>query len=566
MISSFSIIPKPVELLPRGDFFILAPDTVIVTDSQNQKNGAYLRDFLTPAMGAPLSVQGKTDQIENIITLKIDPALADLTEEGYRLIVSETAVFIAGSTPKGIFYGIQTLRQLLPIEIEGREEVVGMQWQIPCCEIVDYPRFSWRGYMLDEGRHFQGKETVLRVLDLMALLKLNVFHWHLTEDQGWRIEIKRYPKLTEIGSQRAGTAQSFNDMRKKQHDGIPHGGFYTQDEIREIVSYAAERQITIVPEIEIPGHCRAAVAAYPELSCFKDKVKVATGPGIYKDIYCAGKETTFEFLQNVLDEILLLFPSPVIHLGGDEAPKARWKRCSACQQRIQTEGLKNEHELQTYFIHRISEYLKSKGRTVMGWNEILDAFRHTKKTLKQQAEQGLSYQTFEAAELHTDQSNESDESIIQYWVRNKRGLLAALRAGQKVVNSAYLDTYLDHSYSLTPLSRAYHFDPILKGADEKAAQNILGLEAPMWTEWVPNQNRLEYQTYPRLTAFAEVGWTPKPLRNYSDFRQRLMIFNKRLDYFDIQYAPEVDWDPPWYQRFFGIFTIAQPQTRTRPQN
>ena len=386
--------------------------------------------------------------------------------------------------------------------------------------------------MLDEGRHFHGKEIVLQTLDLMALQKLNIFHWHLTEDQGWRIEIKRYPKLTEIGSQRAGTAQTWKDMRNGVHNGIPQGGFYTQEEIREIVAYAVERHISVIPEVEIPGHSLAALAAYPELSCSGGPFEVPTRFGIFKDIYCAGKEFTFEFLENVLDEIMELFPSKIIHIGGDEAPRARWKKCPDCRRRIQAEGLKNEHELQTYFINRIADYLKSHGRQLLGWNEIL----------------GESL---------------SDEAVIQYWVRNKKGLLDALRKGQKVVNSAYLYTYLDHSYSLTPLSRAYNFDPIFNGTGDEAALNILGLEAPMWTEWVPNRARLDYQTYPRLTAFAEVGWTPAPLRDYADFRVRLATFNRRLDIHGVQYAPKGDWEPPWYQKIFGILTIAKPQTKTR---
>jgi hexosaminidase len=288
----------------------------------------------------------------------------------------------------------------------------------------------------------------------------------------------------------------------------------------------------IVPEIEMPGHSKAALAAYPEFSCTRKTTQVPTRFGIFKDNFCPGSESTFEFLENILVEIMNLFPSKVIHIGGDEAPITRWKNCPDCQQRIQTEELKNEHELQSYFTNRISNFLESHGRHLMGWNEIL----------------GESL---------------SNKAIVQYWVRNKKGLLAALQNGQKIVNSAYLDTYLDHSYSLTPLSRAYQFDPIFKRVDEKDAGNILGLEPPMWTEWVPNRNRLDYQTYPRLTAFAEVGWTPRQLKDYDDFRKRLTTFNKRLDYFDVRYAPEDDWEPPWYKRVFGIFTIAQAQTRTR---
>jgi hexosaminidase len=530
-MSNYPIIPKPVELQPRDGFFKLTTKTIIFTDESNRGNAAYLRDFLAPAVGRALSIQEVSDQI-NGIQLQIDPGLEGLYEEGYTLTVVGDGILIYAPNPIGVFYGLQSLRQLLPVEIENQQTTTIKPLLVPCCDITDYPRFPWRGYMLDEGRHFQGMETVLQTIDLMALQKLNILHWHLTEDQGWRIEIKRYPKLTEIGSQRAGTSQSFNDMRKNHHDGIPHGGFYTQGEIRQVVAYAAERQIIIIPEIEIPGHSLAALAAYPEFSCTGGKFEVGTRFGIFKDVYCPGKDTTFEFLQNVLDEIMDLFPAKIIHIGGDEAPKARWKECPDCQRRIVAKGLKNVHDLQVYTTNRIDEYLAAKGRQLMGWNEILGP-------------------------------NLSKDAIVQYWVRNKKGLLQAIRNGQQVVNSAYLDTYLDHTYALTPLSRAYNFDPIFKDVEEKSAQNILGLEAPMWTEWVPSRGRLDYQTYPRLTALAEVGWTPKSHRDYAGFRERLNSFTQRLDILGIRYAPEEDWEPPWYRRLFGIFTIAQAQTKTR---
>ena len=557
-MNTYPIIPKPQHLQAQDGFFRLTSETKIVADSPNQGNAAYLRDFLAPALGVSLSVTGDSDQNRNAISLKLDPALQHLGTEGYSLTIEIDRVQISAFDPAGVFYGLQTLRQLLPPEIENRHPVSGVTWQIPCCQITDQPRFPWRGYMLDEGRHFQSKETVLAILDLMALQKLNIFHWHLTEDQGWRIEINAYPKLTAIGAHRAGTAQSFGDLRKKSHDGIPHAGFYTQAEIREIVVYAAQRHITIIPEIEIPGHCRAAIAAYPELGCTSAVVPVATGPGIYKDIYCAGKESTFEFLQIVFDEILALFPAKIIHIGGDEAPKARWKECPACQQRIQAEGLKNEHELQTYFINRIAEYVNTRGREVMGWNEILDAFHATTKTQRREDTQSSSSSSFESSRLRSENAK---NPIIQYWVRNKKDLLAALKNGQKVVNSAYLDTYLDHSYSLTPLRRAYQFEPVFAELDAHAASNILGFEAPLWAEWVPNRARLDYQTFPRLTAFAEVGWTPVAQRNYPDFRARLAAFTQRLDVLGVRYAPESDWNPALLRRAFGIFSIAQPQKR-----
>ena len=526
---NYAILPKPVELQPQAGWFAVTHETILIADNANQGNAVYFRDFLAPAMGVSLSILADPDFQGKAIILKLDPALQNLGPEGYALSVQPQQIQIRAAHPAGVFYGLQTLRQLLPIEIENRIPKPGISWQIPCCQISDQPRFPWRGYMLDEGRHFQGKETVLQTLDLMALQKLNIFHWHLTEDQGWRIEIKRYPRLIDVGSHRPGTAQGLGDMLRGTHNGQPHAGYYTQEEIHQIVAYAAERHITIVPEIEIPGHCRAVIAAYPELSCNAADVQVATGPGIYKEIYCPGKETTFEFLQAVLDEIMALFPSEIIHIGGDEAPKARWKECPDCQRRIHTEGLKDEHDLQTYFTNRIAAYLKSHGRQVMGWNEIL------------------------AGELDS-------EAIVQYWMRNKTGLLAAIKNGQKVVNSAYFDTYLDHSYALTPLKRAYQFEPVFSELDPESAANILGLEAPLWTEWVPSRARLNYQTYPRLTALAEVGWTARERRAYSDFRARLTYFRPRLDLLGVRYAPESAWAPDLLRRALGIFTIFQPQT------
>jgi len=523
------IIPFPAKIERQAGELCLTPETDILTDSTNRWNADYLHDLLANPTGFPLRVQTGGRAAKNVIRLRLDPTLEGLGREGYRLEVRPEAIVIEAPGTAGIFYGIQTLRQLLPVEIEERHTVFDVDWYVPCVLIEDRPRFTWRGFMLDEGRHFQGTETALLTLDLMALQKLNVLHWHLTEDQGWRIEIKKYPRLTEVGAQRTGTSKT---VLGKQHDEIPYVGFYTQDEIREIVAYAIQRHITIVPEIEMPGHSLAALASYPDLSCTGGPFEVATHFGIFPEIYCAGKETVFTFLQDVLDEILDLFPSPYIHIGGDEAPKERWKKCADCQRRIREKGLKDEHALQVYFTNRIATYLDLKGRHVMGWNEIL--------------RDGLV-----------------KGAVLHFWAGGRERMLEAVRNEKRaVVMSTYLDTYLDHSYSLMPLSRAYRYEPVPAELDENETGSILGLEFPLWSEWVPNRARLDYQVYPRLTAMAETGWTPKDRKDFKDFRRRLEKLLGRLDRLEVRYAPLKEAEPSKVRQWFGIFTIPQSQTRT----
>jgi hexosaminidase len=523
------IIPFPAKMERLVGEFILTPETGILTDTANQWNADYLRELLSTPTNFPLPFRKGDRAVKNNINLNLDPSLVGLGSEGYMLNVSPTAIIIEARETTGVFYGIQSLRQLLPIEIEERSPVSDVDWHIPCVLIEDKPRFAWRGFMIDEGRHFHGKETVLLTLDLMSLQKLNILHWHLTEDQGWRIEIKKYPKLTEVGSQRAGTSKS---LLGNKHDGIPQRGFYTQNEIREIVAYAGERHITIVPEIEMPGHSLAALASYPELSCTGGPFNVATHFGIFPDIYCAGKETVYTFLIDVLDEILELFPSPYIHIGGDESPKKRWRGCPECQRRIQEQRLKGVHALQAYFTNRIADYIESKGRHVIGWNEILW--------------DGLV-----------------EGAVVQFWARGRKRLLEAIQAGKRlVVMSTYLDTYLDHSYNLMPLSRAYRFEPIPAELGENDTDRVHGLEFPLWCEWVPDRARLDYQVYPRLTAMAETGWTPKDKKDFKDFLRRLESLLGRLDLLGVRYAPLEDAEPPKFKQWFGIFSILHPQTRT----
>ncbi len=510
-----NIIPLPSQIEMRSGIFRLTSRTVILTDPPNRWNAGYLQTFLSAPTGFPLPVGTSEQAGQDSIRLHLDPGLAALGREGYRLTVSPTQVTVEAPETTGVFYGLQSLRQLLPIQIEERHPVSGVDWQVACLVITDRPRFTWRGFMLDEGRHFQGRDTVLQTLDLMALHKLNVFHWHLTEDQGWRIEIKKYPRLTEIGSRRLGTRNAFTGGK---HDGIPHGGFYSQAEIREIVAYAAERHITIVPEVEMPGHSLAALAAYPGLSCTGGPFEVATHFGIYPDIYCAGKESVFTFIKYVLDEVLDVFPSPYIHIGGDEAPKKRWKNCPDCQRRIHAEGLKDAHALQVYFTNRIAAYLDSKGRHTIGWNEILQA--------------GLA-----------------ESAVVQYWVGGRQRILKAIQTERrKIVMSYCLKTYLDYPYNLIPLRRIYRYEPVPAGMDETDAASILGVESPLWTEWVPTRQRLYFQVYPRLTALAETGWTPKDLKSLPDFLRRLENFLARLDLLGVRHASLREAEPSVLKR------------------
>ncbi|MGZ6346803.1 MAG: beta-N-acetylhexosaminidase [Anaerolineales bacterium] len=523
------IIPRPHKIEWRSGEFFLDRDSEIHPDPPNLWNATYLRKLLAPSTAYQLEIRPGSLTTKNSIRLGLNVGLEHLGREGYRLEIQSDAIVIESSGTAGVFYGIQTLRQLLPVEIENPTSEINADWRIPCLLIEDRPRFPWRGFMLDDGRYFHGKETVYITLDLLALQKINILHWHLTEDQGWRVEIKKYPALTEVGSHRAGTSKT---MFGKKHDGIPHAGYYTQDDIREIVAYAARRNITVVPEIEMPGHSLAALASYPELACTAGPFQVATHFGVFPDIYCAGKERVFTFLQDVVDEILDLFPSPYIHIGGDEAPKRRWKKCPDCQQRIREQGLADEHGLQCYFSNRIAAYLDSKGRKVMGWNEIL--------------REGLV-----------------ESAVIQFWAGDRQRLIAAVRNQKRfVVMSSYLRTYLDHSYGLMPLSRAYQYEPIPEELEQEDASSILGLEFPLWSEWVPDRPRLDYQVYPRLTAMAETGWTAKDKKDPEDFLRRLENFLIRLHHLGVGFAPLREAEPSRIRQWLGIFSIPLPQTRT----
>ncbi len=403
-------------------------------------------------------------------------------EGSYRLEVGPVAVRLQAPDTAGLFWGLQTLRQL------RRGDT------IPGCVIEDEPRFPWRGQLLDVGRHFLSVDQVKKTIDLLAYHKMNVLHWHLVEDQGWRMEVKRYPRLTEVGAWREAGANAPWPGR--------HGGFYTQEEIREVVAYAAERHVTVVPEIEMPGHCQAALASYPELSCTGAVGAVGNRWGVVRDVYCAGSEEVFEFLTGVLEETLAMFPSEFIHIGGDECPKDRWKACPKCQARIKSEGLKDENELQSWFIKRIDAWLTERGRRLVGWDEILEG--------------GLA-----------------KGATVQSW-RGMNGALIAARAGHDVVSSPTSHCYLDYDHVAIPLAKTYSFDPVPPELTREEGAHVLGLEGNVWGEWTPT-DRVEQQTWPRLCAVAEIGWSRKDARDETDFLGRMKTHYGRLDALGVRY-------------------------------
>lgn len=444
----------------------------------------------------------------------------DLAQEAYQLTILREEITIVANDETGVFYGLQSLLQLI---LAGYQS--GMtELDLPCVHITDQPRFAWRGFMLDEARHFQGMQTIKELLDWMAYFKMNVFHWHLTEDQGWRIEIKQYPRLVEVGASRP--ASQVSGFTGKKLNDIPHSGFYTQAEIQEIVAYAAARHIRIVPEIEMPGHAQAALAAYPQLGCTGGPYLVSPHWGIHNDIMCPGKMWTTIFLQNVLTEVMDLFPGKYIHTGGDEAPKSRWKQCPDCQQLARENGVTRINDLQTILTNRISQFLQAKGRKIIGWNEML-----TEKL--------------------------DPDAVVQYWVGGEKKLLQHIRSGRKAVLSNFAAYYLDHSYAHSPLDKVYLYEPVFKDLEPEFHNNILGIETPLWTEFVPSRARLDWQVFPRLLAVSETAWLLPEKKNLTSFHQRLAVFFKQMDQNNIGYAKFEEANPPFHKRVFGVVTLMQ---------
>lgn len=468
------------------------------------------------------STAGVTIELVDLATLKAMPTSGIMftppqyegiaKDGGYRLSIDSKLMILEAPSSQGIFYGLQTLMQLMPASVYGSEKVADTA-EVPCCNIEDAPRYKYRGLMLDVGRNFFPVSFVKKFIDLLAMHKMNTLHWHLTEDQGWRIEIKKYPRLTTVGSIRK--ESMVGHYREQKWDGKPYGGFYTQDEIKEVVKYAESRFVTIIPEIEMPGHSVAALAAYPWLSCDSTKkYEVSTTWGVMNDVYCPS-ERTFKFLEDVLTEVIALFPSKYIHIGGDECPKDAWKKSAFCQELIKKENLKDEHGLQSYFIQRIEKFLNSKGRSIIGWDEILEG--------------GLA-----------------PNATVMSWRGVKGGIEAAKQKHDVVMSPSthwYLDYYQADSTVLqpraiggyNPLSKVYSFDPTPAEFTAEQAKYIIGGQGNLWSEYIKTPEHMEYMAFPRGAAIAEVLWSPKEKKNLEDFQKRWSVHTKRLDALKVNY-------------------------------
>ncbi|HQB27963.1 MAG TPA: family 20 glycosylhydrolase [Paludibacter sp.] len=509
-----SVIPKPHSVVIQSGEFQFNANTLIVLHDHSeayQKIATALSDRFIKSAGFSLKIKSSPDTVytRNAIIFKNKAGMVD---EAYQLEVNTDCITVFSSSPKGAFYALQTIYQLLPPQIFGQKQK-NVKWSVPCVKIDDKPQFSYRGMHLDVCLHFFTVDEIKRYLDLMAMHKLNVFHWHLTEDQGWRIEIKKYPRLTEFGSIRKETV--IGTHKSGFYDGTPYGGFYTQEEIKEIVNYAADRFITIIPEIEMPGHALAAIACYPHLSCgLEEKYEVATRWGIFPQVFCP-KAETFEFLEDVLTEVMELFPSKYIHIGGDECPKSSWKKCRHCQNLIKILGLKDEFELQSFFIQRIEKFINEKGRQIIGWDEILQG--------------GLA-----------------PNATVMSWLGEEGGIKAA-QQHHDVIMCPHTKYYLDYYQAdpnkellamghLVTLQEVYDYSPVPEVLSDEEKVYIKGIQGCVWTEYMPNFKRVEYMAYPRACAISETAWTQEKNKNWKDFTSRLEKHFERLDQMGVNYC------------------------------
>ncbi|HEY0246610.1 MAG TPA: family 20 glycosylhydrolase [Mucilaginibacter sp.] len=506
---NLGIVPAPVSLKKSPGVFTLSNETVFLADSLSDKAVNFLADYLQNTAMLSIKPKSNTGQAVNNSIVLTAAGADGLAPEGYRLTITPQNITIAAKGA-GLFYGIQTLLQLMPLERTAFSK-------LPCVQIEDAPRFGYRGLMLDVARHFFPVAFIKKTIDLMSSYKLNNFHWHLTDDQGWRIEIKKYPKLTEIGSKRPETLiGNYHDRTPQQFDNTPYGGYYTQDQIRDVIKYAADRYINIVPEIEMPGHSDAALAAYPEYGCnLPNTYKVSGTWSEQHDVYCPTEET-FGFLQDVLTEVMELFPGKYIHIGGDEVAKDDWQQSEFAQKLMKKLKLKDEHELQSYFIKRIEKFVNTKGKSVIGWDEILEG--------------GLA-----------------PNATIMSWQGEAGGIAAARQAHNAIMTPSSAGLYLDHAQGkleneplgiggYSPIRQTYAYNPMPAVLTEEQQKYIIGVQGNLWTEYIPTENKVEYMLLPRLLALAEVGWTLYANKNYTDFKdvrlpQRLAWLDKHdFDY------------------------------------
>lgn len=508
--TEISILPQPQAIRVDEGVFEIGKATKIYMDpctDEMKRVAGFINEKFAKAAGFELEIVDRMPE-ENFIAFMN----AGMPTESYVINAKPHGVFIDYGDGAGAFYAVQTLFQLLPTEIYAQERQKGIDWTVPCCSIDDAPRFKYRGMHLDVCLHYFDFEFLKRYIDIMAAHKVNRFHWHLTEDQGWRIEIKKYPLLTEKGQWRKETV--VGSLFSGVYDGIPHGGYYTQEQVKELVQYAAERYVTIIPEIELPGHALAAIACYPELSCgLEDHYETATKWGVFKQVYCT-KESTFKFLEDVFDEVFELFPSELIHIGGDECPKASWKACPHCQSMIKKLGLKDEFELQSYFVTRMEKYINSKGRQIIGWDEILQG--------------GLA-----------------PNAKVMSWLGEEGGIKAA-QQHHEVVMSPHQKYYLDYWQAdpyteplamggPTTLKMMYDYEPVPDVLTSQEARYIIGVEGCVWTEYMPTPERVEYMAWPRMCAIAETGWTQAD-KDWDGFTRRLEKHLGRLDGMNVGYC------------------------------
>ncbi len=509
-LMAVNIIPYPAKLEIKEGIFNFGDKIQIQNNKHCEKSANLLMEQLRDDYGIGSEL---TSQRASEVKFLRDKSLE---EEAYHLTINSDGVEITAAGDTGWFYGTQSLLQIL--DMTNLENITASH-----LIIEDKPRFEWRAYMLDESRHFKGMEHVKKLLNEMALLKMNVFHWHLTDDQGWRIEIKQYPLLTQVGSKRKSTQVGPLKWKSTMQSGIAHEGFYTQEQIREIIDYAQQRNITIVPEIEMPGHSCAAVAAYPWVGTAKKPMDVMINFGKSLDIYDVTSPQTIEFLQNVLDEVIELFPSEVIHIGGDEVRYDHWENSPTVRAYMQEHGIESYAELQLEFTNKISQYIQSKGRRMMGWNEILGHNVH-------------HFQTNDKS--LNEETSLAKNSLVHYWVGSPNIAIKAAQDGFQIVNSNNWETYLDYDYDRIPLSRAYAFDPIPAGLPQEYHDNVVGTGCQMWSEWIPTPGELHFMTFPRIAAYAEVGWSEPSQKNYERFREALPALQERWTRKEIYYAPD----------------------------